>query len=1056
MLKGFRTGSLLATTIIAGFSVTVPAHAQDMSAPPPADTSDGTASPADATAPGGATTPGETQAGTTANTGPGVQPQQAVPPAQGSGGEIIVTGTLIRNPNLTSSSPVAVVGSQEISLRQPTSAEEVIRTIPGVTPALGQNVNNGATGQATVDLRGLGAKRNLVMLDSTRLVPARELGLFDLKNIPVALIDRVDVLTGGASTTYGADAVTGVVNFITKKNFAGVDLRLGEGITEEGDGNTFRADLTLGANFDDGHGNAVLSVSYVESDPVYFGDRLIGQCVVNSFTGFCGGDSATSTPTALQFTADQNALIGQPAGNLQIPVGGVGGLVPQYAFFNFNPFNLYQTPFKRYNAFGQAHYDISDSISVYGRALFSKNYTSSIVAPSGVFGEELTVPGFNPFLTPTIRDQLCTINGVALGTACETAPALALGYVYRRTVEVGPRIDEQNTNFFDFKAGATWNITPSIAFDLYGAYGESEVQQRRRNYVLRSTLQQALDVDPNNPAACADTSGGCVPLNLFGPPGSITPEMARFIGGTESTINRGATLAQVHAVLSGDFGWSTPWATRPIAFALGAEHRDYTAHVRPDFLAAIPGQLGGAGGALLPIEGGLTAEDAFAELIVPIASDRPFFNELQLEGGFRRSHYVIDAPGKPKFSANTYKIGGTWAPIPEVKFRGNYQQAVRAPNIAELFAPVVTGLTTLGNDPCAGAQTAAQVTTTNPLNPHLSDPNFVAVCLAQGAPAGSIGTIPQPTSNQANATGGGNPFLKPETSHSWTVGVVLNPRSLLPGFNATLDYYNIKIKDSINAPVPGAVIDACFANITAASATSPACTAIHRNLKSGGLSGSTANVQGLPVPFSNAGHLETDGFDLTANYRHGLGWMGADLILNFNGNYTRHAKFFASDTTTTAPNCPGLYGADCGIAIGQLQPKWSWNQRTTLSFKPVDISLLWRHLSSFSYEFASDPDPANHLCQVAQGCTGEIRGGPFAGKKFNPNHIPAFDYFDLSTRFSITDHYELTLSAFNIFNKQAPIVGNQAGTTSAGSGNTFPSTYDALGRRYAATVRLKF
>ena len=1042
MSKSYLKGSLLATTVIAGFAAAVPAYAQDATAVPPP--------PAGTTAPGGETTPGDTQAGTTANTGPGAQPQEAVPPAQApGGGEIIVTGTLIRNPNLTSSSPVAVVGQQEIQLRQPTSAEEIIRTIPGVTPALGQNVNNGATGQATVDLRGFGAKRNLVMLDSTRLVPATSGGLFDLNNIPVALIDRVDVLTGGASTTYGADAVTGVVNFITKKNFAGVDIQLGEGITEQGDANTFRADLTLGANFDDGRGNAVLAVSYIESDPMYFGDRLIGQCVVNSISGFCGGDSATATPTAFQFSPEQLVAGGFPAGagNLQIPVGGVGGLVSQYATFNFNPFNVYQTPFKRYNAFSQAHYDISDAITVYGRALFSKNFTSSIIAPSGVFGEELTVPGFNPFLPATIRDELCAINGIALGDACNNNPAIGLGYVYRRSVEVGPRIDEQNTTYFDFKAGVTWNITQSINFDIYGAYGESDVQQRRRNYVLRSTLQQALDVNPNDPTQCADTSGGCIPLNLFGPPGSITPDMAHFIGGTESTINRGATLAQVHAVLSGDFGWTTPWASRPIAFALGGEHRDYTGHTRPDFLAQIPGQLGGAGGAILPIEGGYTAEDAFAELIVPIASDRPIFSELQLEGGFRHSHYVVDATGKPKFSANTYKIGGTWAPIPELKFRGNYQQAVRAPNIAELFAPVVTGLTALSSDPCAGAAP-------------LTNPNLAAVCIAQGASPGALGTIPNPTAGQANATGGGNPFLKPETSHSWTVGVVINPRSWLPGFNATFDYYNIKIKDAINAPLSTDVINACFNNITAASATDPACTSIRRNLKSGGLSGSTANVPGLPVPLSNSGRLNTEGFDMTANYRHGLGWMGADLILNFTGNYTRKSQFFASDSVTTAPNCPGLYSASCGISIGQLQPKWSWAQRTTLSFKPVDVSLLWRHIGSFDYEFAGVP--GKELCRgpsdpiAPSTCTGEIRGGPYAGQSFNPNHIGAFNYFDLSTRFSITDHYDLTLSAFNLFDKQPPNVGNNAGTTSANSGNTFPSTYDALGRRYAATVRLKF
>ena len=1045
MSKSYR--SLLATTVIAGFAVAVPAYAQD-TAPPPAGATD-------TTAPGGATTPGDTQAGTTPNTGPGAQPQEAVPPAQGQGGEIIVTGTLIRNPNLTSSSPVAVVGQQEIQLKAPNSAEDILRTIPGVVPGLGQNVNNGATGQATVDLRGLGAKRNLVMLDSTRIVPATSTGLVDLNNIPLSLIDRVDVLTGGASTTYGADAVTGVVNFITKKNFAGIDLQVTEQITERGDANNLRADLAIGANFDDGRGNAVLAVGYIESDPVSFGDRPFAECVVSSTTGKCSGDSFTSTPTGVQFTPDQLIALGFPAsaGNLQVSTDGTA-LVPQYSLFNFNPYNIYVTPFKRYNAFGQAHYDISDKVTVYGRAMFSKNYTSSIVAPSGIFGEELTIPGFNPFLPAAIRDQLCTAAGIALGDACNTNPEIPIGvYTYRRAVEVGPRIDEQNTNMFDFKAGVTWNFLPSISLDVYGAYGESEVQQRRRNYVLRSSLQQALSVDPDNPTQCADTSGGCVPLNLFGIPGSITPEMARFIGGTESTINRGASLGQVHAVISGDVGFSMPWADKPVAFAVGAEHRDYTGHTRPDFLAAIPGQLGGAGGALLPIEGGYTAEDAFGELIIPVASDRPFFQDLTIQAGYRRSHYVIDAPGKPKFSANTYKIGGTWAPIDAIKFRGNYQQAVRAPNIVELFAPVVTGLTALTHDPCSGAQTPAQVTPTNPLNPSLADPNFVATCIAQGAPAGSIGAIPEPTASQANATGGGNPNLKPETSHSWTVGAVLAPRSIIPGFNMTIDYYNIKVKDGITAPLSGDVLNACFTN---PSPTSPACTSIRRNTASGGLSGSTANVRGLPVPLANNGRLKTDGIDLTANYRRNVGF--GDLTLNFNGNWTHTSKFWASDSSTP-PNCPGVYSANCGISIGQLQPKFSFNQRTTLSIKPVDISLNWRWIDKFHYQSnlaqlgraCAGPEGANGV----DGCT--ITGvGPLVGKTINFNRISAYSYFDLTTRWSITDHFDLTLSAFNILDKQPPVVGNGAGTTSANSGNTFPSTYDALGRRYSASVRLKF
>jgi len=1020
MSKRIYKGSLLTTTIIAGLAVAMPAYAQDT------DTTD---------------------EGTTAESGPGVQPAEAVPAAEDEGGEIVITGTLIRNPNLTSSSPVAVVGQEEISLSQSTSAEEIIRDIPGVVPNLGSNVNNGTVGSSRVDLRGLGSQRNLVMLDSTRLTPSNFVGAVDLNNIPVALVDRIDVLTGGASTTYGADAVSGVVNFITKRDFAGIDLQLTEAITERGDTNQFRADLVLGANFDDGRGNAVIALSYMEQDELFFADRELGRCTISSFNGVCGGDSPTATPTSFAFT-------GQPS-NLQVGPPGTPTLVPQYSQFNFNPFNIYSLPFKRNNIYASAHYDVSDTISVYGRGLFSKNVTSSIIAPSGVFGEALTVPGNNPFLTTALRNQLCTLNGIALGTTCDNHAAIPLGLVYRRTVEVGPRISEYTTNYFDMKAGVSWDITQNVNLDIYGAYGESENRQVLQNYVAKSRLQQALNA--NNQTTCTNPANGCVPLNLFGQPGSITPQMAGFIGGITSSVVQKASLAQVHGVVSGDFGFAMPWSAEPVAFAVGAEHRDYTAIREPDNLSQVPGELGGAGGAVLPLRGGYTAEDFFGELIVPIASDRPFMQELTLEAGIRYSKYKIDTPSDPKFNATTYKLGATWQPVEALKFRANYQKAVRAPNIGELFAPVVTFLTNLATDPCAG---------TNPVG----NPNLIAVCLAQGAPAANIGTIQQPAAAQANATGGGNPLLTPETAKSYTFGVVIAPRSLLPGFTATVDYYNIRVTDAITRPLPGDTINACFGNATgagigAAAASSPACLAIRRSTVNGRLSGSPASVPGLPAPLTNAGELYTDGVDLTMNYRRDVGF--ADLILNFAGNWTRTAKFWAdpdSPNQGIPPNCPGLYSANCGISVGQLQPDYSWNQRTTLSFKHVDLSLLWRHISKFKYQPdlapLCDDDPSTPTPPPPPGstvlCNGTIQGGPFSGQTINFNRIPSYNYFDLSARFNVTDHFELTLSAFNLFDKKSPIVGTNAGTTTANSGNAFPSTYDVLGRRYSATARIKF
>jgi iron complex outermembrane recepter protein len=966
--------------------------------------------------------------------GPGAALAQTAAAEAEEGGaveEIVVTGTLVQNPNLESSSPISFVSSNEVALRQSVSVESVIRDIPGVVPNLGQNVNNGQIGVARVDLRGLGSNRNIVLLDSNRIVPANFAGSVDLNIIPLALIDRVDVLTGGASTSYGADAVTGVVNFITRRNFQGLDLSVSEQLSEKGDTNNFRADLTIGANVADGRGNVVLSVGYQEADPLYFGGRPLGFNVVNSLSGFAGGDSPTSVPTTIGFAT----------GNLQVSRDN-NSLVPAYAPFNFNPFNIYVTPFERFNIFAKARYEVSDKVEVYTRGLFSKTTVASIVAPSGVFGEALTVPGNNPFLSASLRDALCTANGLPTGAACAANPAIPLPAVYRRTVELGPRLDTYTSNVFDYQAGVIVNLTDSIKADIYGAYGETENRQVRSGYVARSRLQQALNA--NNPNTCTNTANGCVPLNLFGQAGSITEAQAGFIGGITSSIVNSASLAQVHGVVSGDVGFSSPWASEPVNFAVGGEYRKYKAQREPDNLAQVPGELGGAGGAIRPLSGGFDVYEAFGELIVPIASGKSFAEELTLEAGIRRSSYRVDAPNDPKFKATTYKVGLTWAPVEAIKFRSNYQKAVRAPNIGELFAPVTTGLTNLAVDPCAGAalaRTPGQIAGTEALN------GLQQACVNQGSPAASLGIILNPAAGQANATAGGNPALSPETAKTLTAGVVLRPEGFIPGLTITVDYYRIKVTDAITAATPNDVIFACFGNapynITVAQANSAACTSIRRSAANGRLSGSPATIPGLPTPFTNSGILKTSGIDFSVNYKRDIGF--ADLTWNLNGNITDKAQFQASPSSINR-ECVGYYSANCGLAIGQIQPKFSFNQRTTLSFDDIDVSLLWRHIDSVKYEPGL---PALF--------SGTITGtGPLVGRQVNFNRIKAYDYFDLTTRFAITSNLELTLSVFNLLDKQPPILGGQAGTTSANSGNTFPSTYDVVGRRYAATARLKF
>jgi outer membrane receptor protein involved in Fe transport len=986
-------------------------------------------------------------------------------------GEIVVTGTLIRNPNLEQSTPVNVTTSDTIELKQSNTAEEVLRELPGVVPNIGSAVNNGNTGGSYVDLRGLGSTRNIVLLNGNRVAPSDVNGRVDLNNIPLALIERVDALTGAAVTTYGADAITGVVNFITKRDFAGLEVTASEQITEQGDGNVFRVDATIGANFDDGRGNAVLSIGYQQADAVYQGARPFSDNTLDSYSDTFVG-SGTSVPSRFGGTRPLIAGTNTPnttpdptgTGNGGVrQVNAAGQAVGTFATYNFNPFNIFQTPFERYNIYGQANYEVSDAIEVYARGMFSKNKVSTIIAPSGSFGGNITINLNNPFLPATLRNQFCafntsTVNGTYTPrfdqTTCDNA-ATATGRtdanyrevtvtVNRRTPEVGPRISDYQTTFFDYRVGARGGITDTIDWNIEGSYGESENIQTIKGYTLQSRFRQGSLVNGTlaNPV-CQDTSNGCVPVNLFGPEGSISAAAADFLSENSSTTNRTA-LSQVRAIVSGDLGITSPGAVQPIGFALGAEYRKYTAQQASDLLAKTPGELGGAGGAAPDIDGKYDVYEAYAEVVAPLIEDKPFFESLTLEAGVRYSDYSI--AGGAGYDTWTWKAGGSWEPGAGVKVRGNYSRAVRAPNIGELFTPLSVGLTNLGIDPCAGA-----APTTNA--------NLRAICIAQGAPAGTIGSITNPTAAQANINAGGSLNLLPEKADSWTLGVVFQP-DFLPRFNMSVDYYNIKIKNVIGAPLPGDIIANCFGTVTAASAADPACTIIRRNPSTGGLDGDPATTPGLFGQTNNNGRLFTDGIDLLMNYNMDLGF--ASLDWSFVGNWTHSSKFQSDVNSPTSINreCVGYYSVNCSFT-GSIQPEYQFSNRFTLGFEKVDLSLLWRWQDSVSFEPQQLQDDIDAAVAAGTnpntGCpdpTGTDPNGCVVDPKFRK--IKSAHYFDLSARFNVSDNLVFTATVQNLLDKKPPIVGNTIGSTTYNSGNTFPSSYDSLGRRYAVSAKLKF
>ncbi len=949
-----------------------------------------------------------------------------------AGQAIVVTGSRISNPNLELASPVSVVSSDDLELAQTNVAEEFLRELPSAVPSIGSAVNNGNGGASFVNLRGIGSNRNLVLLDGRRFTPADTTGRVDLNNIPLAVIERTEVLTGGATTTYGADAIGGVVNFITKRDFEGVEATFSEQITEEGDGNVFRADVTIGANFDDGRGNAVLSLGYQNQDPVFQGDRDFSVFNVGSFNGNPSGSSA-AVPAVI---VGPGTLFGQ--------IGEDGGFRENefYAPFNFNPFNIFLTPFERFNIYGSGRYEVSDAVEVFTQASFSKQTVSTIIAPGGSFFNTYQLNLNNPFIPDELALAYCGALGLS-DAACAAGRGTQFGatlpdgtanpdyvqfgtQVRRRTPEAGSRTSDFTTTLFNLVGGLRGNLTDNIQWEVSGTYGESEQIQRQGGFARFDRLQQSLLAIPDGAGGvqCIDTDGGCAPINLFGTLGNLgSQEAIDYVFNLTQQVITQASLQQVQGVLTGDLGFG--FSDEPIAFAAGAEYRKYTASQISDEASQTPGAVVGGGGAAPNVDGEYDVKDVFGELVIPLIQDS-FIRDLTLEIGGRYSDYST-AGGE-----FTWKAGGTFSPVDQLTIRGNYQRSSRAPNIGELFTPVTTGLSNLAVDPCAGS---------NPVG----NAALTAACVSQIVAGGAsqafaqsrIGNILQPAAGQINVTGGGNPDLGVENATTWTIGAILEP---IYNLSLTVDYFNIKITDAITSPGVSDIVDGCYDN---PSANNPFCSLIVRSATTGGLDGSPDEVPGLLLNLSNLGTIKTDGIDASLRYRTGLtddiGFrLATDMTYTFKNE-------FEAVPGNGFRDCVGFYSVNCG----SIQPTFVANTRATFSFfDQIDVSLLWRFIDNVEYEFA-DTAPA------FSGSIGD-GAGPISGQEVDFNKIDEEHYFDLSTRFVANDNLELVLTVQNLFDNKPTIVGSDIGSTAYNSGNIYPSTYDALGRRYAAAVKLRF
>jgi iron complex outermembrane recepter protein len=938
--------------------------------------------------------------------------------SQESLGEIVVTGSRIRSANLESTTPVTQVTAADVVTQGVTRIEDLVNQLPQAFAAQNVTVANGATGTATLNLRGLGSPRTLVLVDGRRLPYGGVTNsAADINQIPTQMIERVDILTGGASAVYGSDAVAGVVNFIMKKDFEGVQVTSqynfywhendfsGPGGTklrdtiaglEEvnpaqyalpddsvTDGEGKELSLMVGVNSGDGRGNITAYATVFDSDPVLQRDRDYSACSLatapptESFG--CGG-SATSAGGLFTDFSNYYLTANDATSWRDFDFGT--------DLYNFGPLNHYQRPERRYALGAMGHYEFNESADVYTQLMFNDYESVAQIAPSGNFFETNSINCGNP-LIPVDALPLIGCDGAAI--AANTSVPM---YIGRRNVEGGGRQQSFANSTFRVIGGVRGAINEAWSYDVSAQYSSGSGTAKTLNYFVTPRLANAINVvDVGGVPTCQSVIDGsdpnCVPWNPF-VPGGITQDQLDYLqasGLQIGRINQEIYNASVSSDL-GVYGIKSPLASDGIQLVLGTEWRRDTLENEVDSLQTA-GQLAGSGGPTIGISGGTKVEELFMEARVPIAQDRAGMESLSFDTAYRYSDYGDGV------QTDTYKFGLEWAPVQDVRLRGSYQKAVRAANIVELFTAQGFNLFDMTGDPC-GADAR---------NPEAS----VAECEASGVPVGNVGApaLDSPA-GQYNFLQGGNTALTPEEADTYSYGVVFTPR-FAPGLAITVDYFDIKIDNTISTFGSINTLNACYINNDPA-----ACDRINRN-QNGQLWVGTGHVVDTNI---NIGSVSTKGWDLNMTYS-GLE-MGRFGSLNFNLTGTLVEELITESGPGIDPfDCVGFYSQNCSAnSVGVPTPEWRHRFRTSwVTPWDLDLSLTWRFMT-------------------------KVEGFGFTTDRID-YELPAQDYFDISANWAVTEKAAVTLGINNVLDDNPPISAT-VGTT--GNGNTYPQTYDALGR----------
>jgi outer membrane receptor protein involved in Fe transport len=981
---------------------------------------------------------------------------------------ITVTGSLIQvhSRSEVSSSPLATIGLAQITAAGQVSLDSAIGRMPQFAAAQGQSEVGdvqGATGfqggQSYADLRGLGAERTLVLLDGQRLVPTNPNGAVDLNLIPMALLENVDVITGGASATYGSDAVAGVVNFRLRQDFQGIQLSAQTGGSTKGGGQENSASVVMGSNFADNKGNAVIDIEYNQRDAITGADRtffsdpanfnravprapegifsageLGGNIPISAVNSVLAGYPGT-TPVAgtgnyggyIGVNSDGTLFTTRAPGtcvqNYKGPVGKIPGLAisPNCTTIEnyLGKYFFVQVPSHRINLFSKVTYNVNEDLQAYAQVNFMSSTATDNNGPafSGP-GKFVYVPQDNPFVTgnTALMSLLNARTASTAGGIPSTGPLEMESWL----TGLGPRIESFHYNDYQLTAGLNgWFGWSSWKWNAFASYGQTNFNNDQQNNINLPALETMLYGTANY---IGSNGNNCVGY-AWNPLGNhpLSPGCLAYVTGT---AHNNMVLSQDYfqGTVSGDLG--SLWAGA-VEAAFGADYRSDRFNYKADsslnpafnvMPSPIPADIISPSYDLIGSTGGsMNVGELFGELSVPLLSDKPFVKKLSLDLGERYSHYDLFG------GENTWKTSLRWRVDDALMFRGGFNRAIRAPSLQELYNPTVQAQDSINGDPCEvgslqrSSANAAQV---------------AALCQAQGVPASVYPSFTYGL-NSANGIITGNTGLQPEKSDTYTLGWVLTPHFEAPmarDLGMSLDYYHT----AINGAIAGVTLDAVLQNCYNANNSNPSysasnafCQRITRDPTTGAITLGRESSQ-------NIGSYVTTGVDVEAHWGFSLHDLGLPL-----GGRMKLQTFISYVRSLTISGVPGVAAANYagsiadtstalaadGSSISDLShPRWKANTTFGYSIGPVSAALHWRYISGMA----------------------DLMGGAGSGYP----GVPAYNYFDLDAHWQATHDIMLTAGVTNLTDKAPPRIAGAPLLTDA-------ATYDVVGRTYFVGIKAK-